>query len=310
MKTIRLTATLRADRRSVLLFGRRRGVDGDHVRPALAQTAGSVLNCEIPVPGPHAAVTYIGQDGAPVAPGTPGAAPPLARPLRGRRRSSVARPDAARGSARIRSGLRQLHSPPAVGDERLHLLRLAADAALTGSGDGRHPLHRRSRRADPHRRARRALRAVPRAFRNDHIVVAPAPEIWRIARRSRRRPAVVAALSERFAFEARMAERRSMRGSASSRQLGWSGGMRHSSPSSRPVAFRIGSVWRAPLDALGGSTPPTRRRAGICDFTVRLEPEKPCARHFRPSVAIRGDYVLPTRRRCRSRKGCWPPRWA
>ncbi len=32
---------------------------------------------------------------------------------------------------------------------------------------------------------------------------------------------------------------------------------------------------------------------GICDFTVRLEPEKPWRRWLRPSVAIRGDYILP-----------------
>ncbi len=53
------------------------------IRPALAQTAGSVLNCEIPVPGPHAGGNHIGADGSLVAPGTPGAVPPLARPLRG-----------------------------------------------------------------------------------------------------------------------------------------------------------------------------------------------------------------------------------
>jgi len=53
------------------------------VRPALAQTAGSVLTCEIPVPGPHAAGSYIAQDGTPVPAGTAGAVPPLARPLRG-----------------------------------------------------------------------------------------------------------------------------------------------------------------------------------------------------------------------------------
>ena len=60
-----------------------------------------------------------------------------------------------------------------------------------------------------------------------------------------------------------------------------------------PVSFRIGSAWRAPLDALaklyaGYPEPPQ-----VCDFTVRLEPEKPWRRWIRPSVAIRGDYVLP-----------------
>lgn len=71
--------------------------------------------------------------------------------------------------------------------------------------------------------------------------------------------------------------------------------MRHSlSIRIGPVAFRIGSAWRAPLDALArlyAAYPAPRD--GICDFTVRLEPEKPWRRHFRPSVAIKGDYVLP-----------------
>jgi len=61
-----------------------------------------------------------------------------------------------------------------------------------------------------------------------------------------------------------------------------------------PVAFRIGSAWPGPLDALarlyaGYPTP----EDGLCDFTVRLEPEKPWRRFVRPSVAIRGDYILP-----------------
>jgi len=61
-----------------------------------------------------------------------------------------------------------------------------------------------------------------------------------------------------------------------------------------PVAFRIGSAWRAPLDALAklyaGYPAPAD---GLCDFTVRLEPERPWRLFLRPSVAIRGDYVLP-----------------
>ena len=61
-----------------------------------------------------------------------------------------------------------------------------------------------------------------------------------------------------------------------------------------PVGFRIGSAWRAPLDALArlyaGYPAP---EDGLCDFTVRLEPEKPWRRFIRPSVAIRGDYILP-----------------
>jgi len=61
-----------------------------------------------------------------------------------------------------------------------------------------------------------------------------------------------------------------------------------------PVGFRIGSAWAAPLEALAalyaGYPEPD---AGICDFTVRLEPERAWRRWLRPSVAIRGDYVLP-----------------
>lgn len=61
-----------------------------------------------------------------------------------------------------------------------------------------------------------------------------------------------------------------------------------------PVAFRVGSAWRAPIDALGalyaGYPGPDD---GVSDFTVRLEPEQPLRRWLRPSVAIRGDYMLP-----------------
>ena len=70
-------------RRTVLVLGAAAASTVVTVRPALAQAAGSVLNCEIPVPGPHAGGNYIGPDGGLVAPGTPGAVPPLARPLRG-----------------------------------------------------------------------------------------------------------------------------------------------------------------------------------------------------------------------------------
>jgi hypothetical protein len=70
-------------RRAVLALGVVAASTVVTIRPALAQTAGSVLNCEIPVPGPHGAGNHIAGDGSLVAPGTPGAAPPLARPLTG-----------------------------------------------------------------------------------------------------------------------------------------------------------------------------------------------------------------------------------
>ena len=60
-----------------------------------------------------------------------------------------------------------------------------------------------------------------------------------------------------------------------------------------PVAFRIGSAWRQPLDTLAHLYAGYPEPEAICDFTVRLEPEKPWRRWLRPSVAIQGDYVLP-----------------
>ena len=53
------------------------------IRPALAQTAASVMTCEIPVPDAGRAGNYIAADGALVAPGTQGAFPPAAAPFKG-----------------------------------------------------------------------------------------------------------------------------------------------------------------------------------------------------------------------------------
>lgn len=53
------------------------------IRPALAQTAASVLNCEIPVPDPGRTGHWIAQDGSLVDPNTPGSFAPPARPLTG-----------------------------------------------------------------------------------------------------------------------------------------------------------------------------------------------------------------------------------
>lgn len=60
-----------------------------------------------------------------------------------------------------------------------------------------------------------------------------------------------------------------------------------------PVAFRIGSAWRAPLDSLAALYAGYPAPDGVCDFSVRLEPETVWRRWFRPSVAIQGDYILP-----------------
>lgn len=70
-------------RRFVLALGAATASTVVTIRPALAQTAGSILNCEIPVPSPQAAGSYIAPDGSVVAPGTPGAFPPPTRPLKG-----------------------------------------------------------------------------------------------------------------------------------------------------------------------------------------------------------------------------------
>jgi HprK-related kinase A len=60
-----------------------------------------------------------------------------------------------------------------------------------------------------------------------------------------------------------------------------------------PVSFRVGSAWPEPVAQLAALYAPYPRAEGATDFTVRLEPDKPWRRLLRPSVAIRGDYVLP-----------------
>jgi hypothetical protein len=70
-------------RRTVLALGAVAASTVVTIRPALAQTAGSVLNCEIPVPAPQSSGSYIAADGSLVAPGTPGSFPPAPRPLKG-----------------------------------------------------------------------------------------------------------------------------------------------------------------------------------------------------------------------------------
>lgn len=70
-------------RRRVLMLGAATVAASVTVRPAFAQTAVSVLNCEIPVPDPARSGQYIAADGTLVAPGTAGAFPPAPRPFRG-----------------------------------------------------------------------------------------------------------------------------------------------------------------------------------------------------------------------------------
>ena len=70
-------------RRVVLALGAAAASTVVTIRPALAQTAGSVLNCQIPVPAPQAAGQYIAADGSLVPAGTEGAFPPAPRALTG-----------------------------------------------------------------------------------------------------------------------------------------------------------------------------------------------------------------------------------
>ncbi|MGA1798005.1 hypothetical protein VH567_04405 [Sphingomonas sp. 4RDLI-65] len=53
------------------------------IRPALAQTVGSVLNCEIPIPDSGRAGSYIDSDGKVVPARTKGAFPPATRAFKG-----------------------------------------------------------------------------------------------------------------------------------------------------------------------------------------------------------------------------------
>lgn len=70
-------------RRRVLRMGALTAGAVVSIRPALAQTAGSVLTCEIPVPDTARAGSYIAADGTTVAAGTPGAFAPPGTPLKG-----------------------------------------------------------------------------------------------------------------------------------------------------------------------------------------------------------------------------------
>lgn len=72
-----------ATRRQALMLGAVTASAVVSIRPALAQTAGSVLNCEIPVPDAGRADQFIAADGSLVPRDTPGAFPPSPRPIRG-----------------------------------------------------------------------------------------------------------------------------------------------------------------------------------------------------------------------------------
>lgn len=61
-----------------------------------------------------------------------------------------------------------------------------------------------------------------------------------------------------------------------------------------PAGFRVGSDWRAPIDALAalyGDYP--KPDDGIPDFTVRLSAPRPWRKLVRPTIMLGGDCVLP-----------------
>lgn len=70
-------------RRHALMLGAVAASAVVSIRPALAQTTGSVLNCDIPVPDAGRAGNYITTEGKLVPADTPGAFPPSPRPFTG-----------------------------------------------------------------------------------------------------------------------------------------------------------------------------------------------------------------------------------
>ncbi|MDI1295031.1 MAG: hypothetical protein PSY12_03980 [bacterium] len=70
-------------RRQLLMGGAAAASAIVSIRPALANTAASVLNCTIPVPDPSRAGNYIAPNGQMVPAGTPGAFPATGRSFTG-----------------------------------------------------------------------------------------------------------------------------------------------------------------------------------------------------------------------------------
>jgi hypothetical protein len=72
-----------ATRRRALMLGAVGAAAVVSIRPALASTTASIVTCEIPVPDPNRAGSYIAPDGTLVPAGTPGAFAPAGKPLKG-----------------------------------------------------------------------------------------------------------------------------------------------------------------------------------------------------------------------------------
>lgn len=72
-----------ATRRRALMIGAVGASAVVSIRPALAQSAASIMTCEIPVPDRGRAGSYVKPDGSLVPAGTPGAFPGATRPFKG-----------------------------------------------------------------------------------------------------------------------------------------------------------------------------------------------------------------------------------
>ncbi|MBA4747985.1 MAG: hypothetical protein H2056_04665 [Sphingopyxis sp.] len=90
-------------RRRVLMLGAAGVGAALTIRPALAQTAVSVMNCQIPVPGPGGAGQFIDPYGRLVAPGTSGAFPAAPRPFTGEEVKAAFRGRSLPGTTRDQS---------------------------------------------------------------------------------------------------------------------------------------------------------------------------------------------------------------
>lgn len=74
---------MQPNRRRMLMMGAVAASTVIAVRPAMAQSAGSVLNCSIPIPGPHGTGQNIAADGKLVPKGTEGSFSPYGRKYSG-----------------------------------------------------------------------------------------------------------------------------------------------------------------------------------------------------------------------------------
>ena len=60
-----------------------------------------------------------------------------------------------------------------------------------------------------------------------------------------------------------------------------------------PIRYRVGSAWQLPIMQMRKLYSGYPQAVDVADYTVRLEPTRPWRRAIRPSVAIRGDHILP-----------------